>query len=220
MNKISVLIIIVLIIVLLVLVIQIDKLRMTISQKQKEIDLSLDHIEHLSKTMKNEEKNNSQRIRNILADYLEKPESADIQKNKFDLEKIKNSNWNERELGDFVPNKIPLKNDYSISQHFTENHTGLDFAAPLGDAVLAAGSGKIIAKYIDEYFGNILIIDHLNKYASVYAHLSEVFVEENELINKGDIIASIGNTGNSSAPHLHFEILIDGKSVNPEKLLK
>ena len=220
MNKITILIIIVLMIVLSVLILQTSKLRRVISQKQQEIDISLGYVEQLSNVMKHEKKNDTQRIRNILADYLEKPKSTHIKKNKFHLDKIKNSNWKERNLTDFIPDKIPLKNDYKISQTFTKTHEGLDFAAPLGDAVLAAGSGKIIAKYIDEYFGNILIIDHLNEYASIYAHLSEIFVEENEMVTKGDTIANIGNTGNSSAPHLHFEILIDGKDVDPKKILK
>jgi len=214
------LLIVVIFVVLLILINQIINLKKTILQKQNELNISLKKNEQLSNLVKNEIDTNPKEIRDILKNYLENLEVKDSIKNNISLEKIKNSNWEKRNLSEFIPDNIPIKEEYSISQHFTQLHTGLDFASPHGGAVIAAGSGKVVAKYTDEYFGNILIIDHLNKYATVYAHLAQIFVEENAFVNKGEIIANVGNSGNSSAPHLHFEILVDGKNINPEKVFK
>ncbi len=220
MIKKNILLIVVIFVVLLILINQIINLKKTILQKQNELNISLKKNEQLSNLVKNEIDTNPKEIRDILKNYLENLEVKDSIKNNISLEKIKNSNWEKRNLSEFIPDNIPIKEEYSISQHFTQLHTGLDFASPHGGAVIAAGSGKVVAKYTDEYFGNILIIDHLNKYATVYAHLAQIFVEENAFVNKGEIIANVGNSGNSSAPHLHFEILVDGKNINPEKVFK
>jgi murein DD-endopeptidase MepM/ murein hydrolase activator NlpD len=63
------------------------------------------------------------------------------------------------------------------------------------------------------------MIDHLNEYATLYAHLATTFFEGKSTVEKGETIALVGNTGNSSAPHLHYEIMLEGNNVNPEEYI-
>ena len=116
----------------------------------------------------------------------------------------------------FIPDIIPIKGDYAISQRFSEKHPALDFAAPTGSEVVAVAAGEILSVYYDEIYGNVIMIDHFNEYATLYAHLATTFFESNDTVEKGETIALVGNTGNSSAPHLHFEIMFGGNNVDPE----
>lgn len=105
-------------------------------------------------------------------------------------------------------------------------HKGVDISAPSGTEVFCPFDGRVsISK--DSYqkgTGNAIIIEHqalLGKAIETrYYHLSARLVKEGEQINKGQVIGKIGNTGNSRGPHLHFEILIEGKQVDPEVFFK
>jgi len=107
-----------------------------------------------------------------------------------------------------------------LSQFFSHKHPALDFAVPLGTEVIAAASGEVLSVYEDKYLGKVVMIDHLNEYATLYAHLAKIFVTENMSVQKGEIIGLAGNTGNSTAPHLHFEILKNGENINPAEILR
>jgi murein DD-endopeptidase MepM/ murein hydrolase activator NlpD len=85
--------------------------------------------------------------------------------------------------------------------------------------VVASAAGEVASVYWDDYFGNVVLVDHLNQYLTMYAHLSVVFVQEGDAVQAGETLALVGNTGNSSAPHLHFEIVIHGESVDPLTIL-
>jgi murein DD-endopeptidase MepM/ murein hydrolase activator NlpD len=117
------------------------------------------------------------------------------------------------------PSGIPVKGDFAISQRFSATHTAVDFAAPQGAEVVASAAGEVASVYWDDYFGNVVLVDHLNQYLTMYAHLSVVFVQEGDAVQAGETLALVGNTGNSSAPHLHFEIVIHGESVDPLTIL-
>jgi murein DD-endopeptidase MepM/ murein hydrolase activator NlpD len=119
----------------------------------------------------------------------------------------------------FEPDYIPVAEPYAVSQRFKPTHPALDFAAAQESRVLATATGLVDAVYVDPYFGNVIIIDHLNGLASFYAHLDETFFRVGDLVKKGEPIGLVGNTGHSSAAHLHFEIREGGKSVDPERYL-
>jgi murein DD-endopeptidase MepM/ murein hydrolase activator NlpD len=114
----------------------------------------------------------------------------------------------------------PVKCDFIISQLFNETHNAIDIAAPEGEIVYAAAAGKIIKAGYDEYYGNLIIIDHLNETMSFYGHLSEIFCEEHYFVEKGDEIGRIGSTGYSTGPHLHFSIYDKQKFIDPESIWK
>ncbi|HKK83546.1 MAG TPA: LysM peptidoglycan-binding domain-containing protein [Atribacterota bacterium] len=94
-------------------------------------------------------------------------------------------------------------------------HTGIDIDGRTGDSIRVVESGKVsFSGYINGY-GNIIIVEHAGGYSTVYAHNSNNLVREGQRVSKGDIIARVGATGNSTGSHLHFEIREDGKPVNP-----
>src|SRR5665648_1496 len=99
-------------------------------------------------------------------------------------------------------------------------HTGIDIGAPTGTAIVAAESGLVsYAGYMRGY-GNVVILSHDRGYSTVYAHCSVILVKKGQHVNKGTTIAKVGSTGNATGPHLHFEVRLSGKSVNPLPYLK
>ncbi len=104
------------------------------------------------------------------------------------------------------------KDPFTDKQTF---HRGLDFSVPLGTPIRVTGDGMILAVQQQRGFGRVIKVDHGNDVVTVYAHLSEQLVKKGDHVSRGDIIGRSGNTGRSSAPHLHYEIRIGGRPVNP-----
>ena len=99
-------------------------------------------------------------------------------------------------------------------------HEGIDFPANVGTAIVAAASGKVVyAGYHAEY-GKIIEIDHGNGLLSRYAHASQIFVNEGDLVVRGQRLGSVGSTGRSTGPHLHFEVRLNGVPQNPVRFLE
>ncbi len=99
--------------------------------------------------------------------------------------------------------------------HETVSHKGLDIAAPEGTRILAAGGGTVIKASFEKGYGNLLIIDHGNRIQTWYAHLQRISVDEGVRVERGQVVALMGNTGQSTGPHLHFEIREDSVSIDP-----
>ena len=96
-------------------------------------------------------------------------------------------------------------------------HTGLDISATTGTDIKAVASGTVTcAKYSGSY-GNLVKIDHGNGVETWYGHTSKMYVKVGQEVKVGDVIAAVGSTGNSTGPHLHLEIRINGTHVNPQK---
>jgi murein DD-endopeptidase MepM/ murein hydrolase activator NlpD len=90
------------------------------------------------------------------------------------------------------------------------NHWGIDIAGQLGNAIFASDSGVVVyAGWNDWGYGNVVVIDHGNGWQTLYAHMSAFNVDCGSYVNQGDTIGAMGSTGNSSGPHLHFEMLSD-----------
>jgi len=102
---------------------------------------------------------------------------------------------------------------------FRNAHPGVDFAAKTGTDVKATAGGMVILSGWDEIYGNLVAIDHLNGYVTYYGHNSKNLVKVGDIVTRGQIIALSGNTGRSSAPHLHYEIRKDDVPVNPDSYL-
>ncbi len=95
-------------------------------------------------------------------------------------------------------------------------HAGVDFSAPKGTPVFATGNGKVIrVRRSKRGYGNNIEIDHGYGYHTFYAHLSKFNVRRGEKVTRGQLIGYVGNTGKSTAPHLHYEIRKNGRTVNP-----
>jgi murein DD-endopeptidase MepM/ murein hydrolase activator NlpD len=98
-------------------------------------------------------------------------------------------------------------------------HTGLDFQADPGAAILAAAGGVVVTQEVHPAYGNMVEIDHGNDLITRYAHASRIFVKKGDLIKRGQKVAEVGNTGRSTGPHLHFEVLVQGIPQDPQKFL-
>lgn len=98
-------------------------------------------------------------------------------------------------------------------------HNGIDIATSIGSPIKAADTGVVIFAGYQGSYGNLVKIDHKNGYVTYYAHCSELLVSEGEAVTQGQLIAKVGNTGNSTGPHCHFEIQKDGTPLNPLSFL-
>ena len=101
----------------------------------------------------------------------------------------------------------------------SEFHSGLDIGAPIGTQVKSPAPGTVVFAGVHQEYGQTLIIDHGNETKSLYGHLSKLGVAVNEKVHRGEVIATTGNTGRSSGPHLHYEIQVKGQPVNPNSYL-
>lgn len=107
-----------------------------------------------------------------------------------------------------------------ITQSYQRGHSGIDLGAWAGTPVTAADRGVVIrAGWSDIGYGNFVIIDHKIDYITLYAHLGEIFVSEGQIVSQGQLLGTVGSTGNSTGPHLHFEIRDFGSRVDPLTLL-
>ncbi len=99
-------------------------------------------------------------------------------------------------------------------------HSGLDIAIPEGSAVRAAGRGTVREAAQDQEYGLYVLVTHDEGYESRYAHLSRIIAKAGKSVESGEVIGLSGNSGRSSAPHLHFEIRRRGQSIDPLTLIK
>ncbi|MCL2344220.1 MAG: M23 family metallopeptidase [Firmicutes bacterium] len=103
----------------------------------------------------------------------------------------------------------------------TASHAGLDLAAPEGTPIYPSKPGKVLLVGYDEGgYGNYVVINHGGGQATLYGHCSEILVAEGDNVTVDTVIAKVGSTGRSTGNHCHFEIIIDGKPVNPKKYLE
>jgi murein DD-endopeptidase MepM/ murein hydrolase activator NlpD len=104
-----------------------------------------------------------------------------------------------------------------ISKPFDiKNHSGIDFAAPLNESVFSTESGMVIETGRSKDLGLFITVKHNEKFITRYAHLARISVEKGQRVSMGQVIGFVGNTGNTNGPHLHYEIIKNGKHVNPE----
>jgi murein DD-endopeptidase MepM/ murein hydrolase activator NlpD len=103
---------------------------------------------------------------------------------------------------------------------FNKKHLGTDFAAPLGTPVMASGTGTIIKAQWCGGGGNCIKIKHNSTYSTVYAHLTKFAagIKSKTKVKQGQIIGYVGSTGLSTGPHLHYEVIANGKKINSQKL--
>lgn len=123
-----------------------------------------------------------------------------------------------------APSYTRISSPYGYRNHpiFKTNkfHSGVDLAAPGGSNILAAETGKVISAGWNGGYGNCLVVDHGGGISTLYAHASKLCVSKGDYVTKGQVIAKVGTTGNSTGNHLHFEVLIGGKTTDPMAYIK
>ena len=97
-------------------------------------------------------------------------------------------------------------------------HSGIDYAGKMGSDILAVADGLVIFSESASGYGRTVEIRHANGLVTRYAHCKKLLVEVGDLVTKGQVIATLGNSGRSTGPHLHFEVLRDGVAMNPLRL--
>ena len=101
--------------------------------------------------------------------------------------------------------------------HFTRMHTGVDWAAPIGTPIFAAGNGVVIKAQWDSGYGRRVEIQHANGYVTTYNHMSGFGrgITEGARVTQGQVVGYLGQTGLATGPHLHYEVIINGNFVDP-----
>ncbi len=122
-----------------------------------------------------------------------------------------------------IPTKAPVSG--IITQEFKEGvngenvHNGIDISGPIGTPISASAGGLVVFSGWTNDLGNLIVIVHNNKYVTVYGHNSENIVKEKQIVKKGQLIALLGNSGQSTGPHLHFEIWKNAEAKNPREFI-
>ncbi len=123
-----------------------------------------------------------------------------------------------------TPSSWPLTEPGFVTQGLLDmegvEHPGIDIAVPSDSYIRAAGGGSVAEAAEDSVYGRYIVLDHGDGYRSVYGHASQLLVEPGDAVRRGQVIALSGSSGRSTAPHLHFEILLDGEAVDPLTLLE
>ena len=125
---------------------------------------------------------------------------------------------------DKLPFAMPVKANFRFSSPFGmrwgKMHEGVDMAAPTGTKIYAPADGVVIAAEWERGYGNIVKIRHDFGITTRYGHLSKILVKKGQKVSQGELIADMGSTGHSTGPHLHYEIRISGKPINPMTFIK
>lgn len=108
------------------------------------------------------------------------------------------------------------RSPFGVAREF---HTGIDISAPRGTQIYAAATGTVVMATYSGGYGNVIFIDHGFGFSTVYAHLSRIDVKVGQAVTKGQSIGLVGSTGRSTAPHLHYEVRVNGTAVNPYSYL-
>lgn len=151
-----------------------------------------------------------------------------IRRERLDYDILRIRSEDKAEMLYHVPAIQPIENEdltrtasgYGYRMHpiyeIMKFHQGMDYTAPVGTSVVATGSGTVErAVRSRRGSGNQVVIDHGYGFKSVYSHLNEIAVWQGRKIERGEIIGTVGNTGLSAGPHLHYEVLFGGKPANP-----
>lgn len=162
---------------------------------------------------------NSERLDSML-------EKSTQEKLDYDIMRIKSED--KAEMLHFIPAIQPLENSdltrtasgYGYRIHpiykILKFHSGMDFTAPVGTQVFATGAGTVeVASRSRRGSGNRIVINHGYGYKTVYEHLNEFNTRQGRKVARGEVIGTVGNTGLTTAPHLHYEVLINDEAVNP-----
>lgn len=115
-----------------------------------------------------------------------------------------------------IPDIIPVVGIVSKKFNKETGHSGIDLSAPAGNPVFATGTGTVQFASKKGELGNTIIIDHGNGYVTSYSHLMNIKTRKGSPVHKGDVIGSVGSTGTTSGPHLHYSITKDGVPQDPE----
>lgn len=128
-----------------------------------------------------------------------------------------------------VPSLLPLSGDFLLTSsfgvradpmtHLPSMHEGIDFVAPVGTPVMATAPGQVLRAEYSGAYGNLVEVGHEDGFVTRYAHLKTIFVKPGQVLRREEPLGALGNTGRSTGPHLHYEVLLHGHPMHPAKAL-
>ena len=120
----------------------------------------------------------------------------------------------------YVPVTGVISSRFGVSSSIRKStHTGLDIACAIGTPIKVTSDGTVVSAQNEGSYGNLVKVGHGNGIETWYAHTSKMYVKAGQQVKAGDVIAAVGSTGNSTGPHLHLEIRVNGVATNPQKYL-
>lgn len=198
----------------------------TLNGKQKSVVDSLEEAEKLVTGMKKKYEDNVKftiGINEIYTQNIDEYNVIDIKVAKQavskELKKIENASVHGVYLSQKPITGVITSRFGSRESIRSYPHNGLDIAAPYGTSIKSASKGKVIFSGDKGSYGNLIIVDCGNGVQIYYGHCSKLYAKVGDKVNAGDIIAAVGSTGNSTGNHLHFEIKVNGVSVNPQNYI-
>ncbi len=203
-----------------------------LKNEKQNLEYLLKENETLKISLLEEEKKRRELLKNLLSKESEYKKEIEVYKQKIEEQEekiqeiIRKAELAKKlpEIGNIIwPVKGPIVSKFGMRIHPIYNqwlfHSGADIDAPTGTPIKAVADGIVIyAGWLGSY-GIVVFLQHGGNITTVYAHMQYFIVEVNQYVKQGDIIGYVDNTGLSTGPHLHFEIRIDGKPVDPEKWL-
>lgn len=131
---------------------------------------------------------------------------------------------------DALPLALPIQSDFSLSSsfgvrsdpmtHLPSMHEGIDFVAPSGTPILATAPGVVVQSRYNGAYGNMVEVEHAEGFVTRYAHLQSMSVQVGQQVRPGERVGLLGNTGRSTGPHLHYEVLFQGQAMHPVKAVQ
>jgi murein DD-endopeptidase MepM/ murein hydrolase activator NlpD len=126
--------------------------------------------------------------------------------------------------GDSLPSVWPLSQAGTITREVMmtsdgRQHTGLDIAVPMDSYIRSAAAGTVIEAGESQVYGRYAVVQHADGWTTRYAHASNLFVETGQHVRSAEVIGLTGNSGESTAPHLHFEVVHDGQPIDPLQVI-
>lgn len=184
-------------------------------EKPEEVNLSI--IEKYTQEVENVETTEVEVAKTSITEKVNQ-KVKELQKQKEEKERLdKIPNINGIKLA-VQPISGTITSRYGVSSRIRKStHTGLDIAASSGTPIKVMAEGTVSCASYQGSYGKLIKINHGNGVETWYGHTSKMYVKVGQKVNAGDVIASVGSTGNSTGPHLHLEIRLNGNHVNPQK---
>lgn len=189
-----------------------------IKNEQKKIAISLENSKIVKNSYINNLTNEEKQIQEEMSMYQEELDLLELE---ILLAVLENSDT-QYVGGTFAwpaPGYYTITSPYGMRVHpiikTFSNHSGMDIGAPMGSYAIAANDGIVTKATYSYSYGNMVIIDHGGGVTTLYAHGSEILAQVGDIVKRGDAIMKVGSTGWSTGPHLHFEIRINGTTIDP-----
>jgi len=129
-----------------------------------------------------------------------------------------------------LPLALPIQQEFMLSSsfgvrsdpmtHLPSMHEGIDFVAPAGTPILVTAAGQVLRARTNGAYGNMVEVSHAEGFVTRYAHLQSILVQPGQQLRAGDRVGLLGNTGRSTGPHLHYEVLYRGQAMHPVKAMQ